>query len=78
MAKRSVHRVGFLLLVGIAVLFGQGCSTTRFHQREALTDRSMQFDEDSGLTYIRLKIDAAREGSLGGFGAAEAGGCGCQ
>ncbi len=78
MAKRHVHHAGFLLLVGTAFVFGQGCSATKFHQREALNDRAMQFDEDSGLTYIRLKIDAAREGSLGGFGAAEAGGCGCQ
>jgi hypothetical protein len=38
----------------------------------------MQFDEDGGLRYIQMKIDAAREGSLGGFGSAEAGGCGCQ
>lgn len=38
----------------------------------------MQFDEDGGLHYIQMKIDAAREGSLGGFGSAEAGGCGCQ
>jgi hypothetical protein len=65
------------LLIG-SVVFAQGCATTKFYERELLNDRSMLFDQDGGLTYIRLKIDAAREGSLGGYGSAEAGGCGCQ
>lgn len=64
------------LIVGAALL--SGCVTTQFHERELLNDRSMQFDQDGGLRYIQMKIDAAREGSLGGFGSAEAGGCGCQ
>ncbi len=68
--------LGWLLVV--AVLTGAGCSTTQFFEREKLNDRAAQFDQDGGLNYLRQKIEAAREGSLGGFGSAEAGGCGCQ
>lgn len=65
-------------LLMYAALMTQGCAATQFHQREKLNDRAMQFDQDGGLTYLRQKIEAAREGGLGGFGSAEAGGCGCQ
>jgi hypothetical protein len=65
------------LLVWIA-LMTQGCAATQFYERESLNDRAMQFDQDGGVNYVRSKIEAAREGSLGGFGSAEAGGCGCQ
>ncbi|MCC7508489.1 MAG: DUF4266 domain-containing protein [Planctomycetes bacterium] len=61
-----------------AALLCQGCATTQFYERENLNDRAMQFDQDGGVNYVRSKIEAAREGSLGGFGSAEAGGCGCQ
>lgn len=77
---------GFLLLerallsivLAIGMLTTAGCSTTQFYEREKLNDRAAQFDQDGGLNYLRQKIEAAREGSLGGFGSAEAGGCGCQ
>jgi hypothetical protein len=65
-------------LLASAMLCTPGCAATKFYQREKLNDRSMQFDQDAGLNYVRQKIEAAREGSLGGFGSAEAGGCGCQ
>lgn len=68
--------IGWLLVV--VLLTGAGCSTTQFFEREKLNDRAAQFDQDGGLNYLRQKIEAAREGSLGGFGSAEAGGCGCQ
>ncbi len=68
--------LGWLLVV--VLLTGAGCSTTQFFEREKLNDRAAQFDQDGGLNYLRQKIEAAREGSLGGFGSAEAGGCGCQ
>ncbi|MBK8205407.1 MAG: DUF4266 domain-containing protein [Planctomycetes bacterium] len=61
-----------------AALCCQGCAATQFYERESLNDRAMQFDQDGGVNYVRSKIEAAREGSLGGFGSAEAGGCGCQ
>jgi len=65
-------------LLVVVLLTGAGCSTTQFFEREKLNDRAAQFDQDGGLNYLRQKIEAAREGSLGGFGSAEAGGCGCQ
>jgi hypothetical protein len=65
-------------LVVWACLLATGCSATQFYERENLNDRAMQFDQDGGVNYVRSKIEAAREGSLGGFGSAEAGGCGCQ
>jgi len=55
-----------------------GCKTTEFHERELLQDRSMQFDQDGALQYMRGKAEAAREGGLGGYGSSTAGGCGCQ
>jgi hypothetical protein len=76
--SHCVGRASFATLLVWAMLTTQGCATTAFHQREKLNDRSMQFDQDGGLTYLRQKIEAAREGGLGGFGSAEAGGCGCQ
>jgi hypothetical protein len=66
----SVIAIGFVVMAG--------CSTTQFFEREKLNDRAAQFDQDGGINYLRQKIEAAREGSLGGFGSAEAGGCGCQ
>lgn len=38
----------------------------------------MQFDPDGTIVYLRNKLEAAREGGLGGFGASAVGGCGCQ
>ncbi|MCB9727829.1 MAG: DUF4266 domain-containing protein [Deltaproteobacteria bacterium] len=64
------------LLTGAMVL--GGCQTTRYYERARLVDRAMDFDGGSGLVYIRNKIEAAREGGFGGFGASAAGGCGCQ
>jgi hypothetical protein len=65
-------------VIAWAVLLAPGCAATQFYEREKLNDRAMQFDQDGGVNYVRSKIEAAREGSLGGFGSAEAGGCGCQ
>lgn len=55
-----------------------GCQTTRYYERQRLTDRCMRFDADPATTYIRTKAEAAREGALGGFGMSAAGGCGCE
>ena len=69
------------LLLGLALaasLALNGCKTTEFHEREALSNRALQFDADGGLQYFRGKLEAAREGGLGGFGSGTAGGCGCQ
>lgn len=71
---RTVLVLGLLVLLGVA----GGCRGTKFYERERLVDRSMQFDEDDSFVFIRNKTEAAREGAFGGFGAAAAGGCGCQ
>ena len=71
---RTAWVVGVLLLGGMA----GGCSGPEFYARERLVHPAMTFDFDAGLASIRNKIDAAREGGLGGFGAARAGGCACQ
>lgn len=63
-----------LLLIAPAL----GCATTRVYERERVVDEAMAFDDDDALSYVRNKIEAAREGAFGGFGAAAAGGCGCQ
>jgi len=57
---------------------GGGCAATSPAERARLASDVMRFDPDEGLQYLRLKTEAAREGALGGFGDAEAGGCGCQ
>ena len=73
-----LERALLCLVIAFGLLATVGCSTTQFFEREKLNDRAAQFDQDGGLNYLRQKIEAAREGSLGGFGSAEAGGCGCQ
>ena len=67
-----------IVVFALAMFAITGCATTRFHQRQKLNERCMQLDADGELTYLRNKVEAAREGSFGGYGAAAAGGCGCQ
>lgn len=62
-------------ILGFAVC---GCATTRFHERERLAHEAMRLDADHSIDYVRTKMEAAREGSLGRFGPVAAGGCGCQ
>ncbi|MCA9523197.1 MAG: DUF4266 domain-containing protein [Myxococcales bacterium] len=64
--------------MAIGTCWLSSCQTTHFYERRRLADGCMQFDANGRLAYIRSKIEAAREGSLGGFGAGTAGGCGCQ
>lgn len=85
MEKMMTHRWKSLLarlLIGASLLCCLGwlsaCQTTQYYQRRKIADRCMQFDSNGRLVYIRNKIEAAREGGLGGFGSASAGGCGCQ
>lgn len=67
-----------LLLCGVVLFACSGCATTAVYQRARLADAAMQLDRDDTLFYLRGKIEAAREGGLGGFGSSAAGGCGCQ
>jgi hypothetical protein len=66
-----------LVWLGVASAL-TGCVTTRFHERERLVDRAALFDQDRQIVYLRDKIEAAREGSFGGFGGTAAGSCGCE
>jgi Domain of unknown function (DUF4266) len=66
-------RTAALLLLALS-----GCTGPRFHERQRLADRACGFDQDRAVLYLRNKVEAAREGSFGGFGGASAGGCGCQ
>jgi hypothetical protein len=77
-SHRSVCYVLFGLMLVVSLIGLSGCQTTRYYERRKVADRCMQVGVDGQLVYIRNKIEAAREGSLGGFGSASAGGCGCQ
>jgi hypothetical protein len=66
-----------LVLLSMASVL-TGCATTHFHERQRLVDRAALFDQDPTVLYFRDKIEAAREGSFGGFGGSAAGGCGCE
>jgi len=70
--------VRFVLMSLCAGSLLGGCATTRFYDRELLSDRAMAFDQDRPVVYMRDKIEAARLGSFGGFGDSTAGGCGCE
>lgn len=60
------------------LLCASACQTTRYYERRKLVAPCMQIDGDRSLLYIRNKIEAAREGALGAFGASASGSCGCQ
>jgi hypothetical protein len=68
------HGLAFVALTAVLT----GCAGPRFHERQRLIDRAAGFDQDRSVAYLRDKIEAAREGSFGGFGGAAAGGCGCE
>lgn len=71
---------GWLILAVIllTIAMATGCATTRYYERSRLADHAMTLDADRRLVFILNKTQAAREGSLGGFGGSAAGGCGCQ
>lgn len=74
----SLRRLVALGLLAAAAAVGPGCATTAPADRARLASEAMRFDPDGGMQALRLKMEAAREGSLGGYGDAMAGGCGCQ
>lgn len=76
--RRAAARVLALLGAAAAASGTAGCAVTAPADRARLASEAMEFDPDAGLQYLRLKMEAAREGSLGGYGDAMAGGCGCQ
>jgi len=79
MIRRRFRSLRPLALAGVAaLLLATGCATTAPTDRARLASDAMRFDPDEGLQYLRLKMEAAREGSLGGYGDATAGSCGCE
>jgi len=76
--ERPRRRPAWLVAAALLCAFACGCATTRVVDREKIASDVMQFDGDRTVTFLRGKVEAAREGSLGGYGGAAAGGCGCQ
>jgi len=73
-----IRRLLATTAMAVSLLAILGCASTAAYEREKLVDPCMQFDADDSYVFIRHKTEAAREGSLGGFGAASSGGCACQ
>lgn len=61
----------------ISIMLG-GCTSVRFNQKQRLGDRTMIFDYDAAAAKMQGHILTPREGSIGGFSSAGAGGCGCN
>jgi hypothetical protein len=61
----------------LLVLAASGCGA-RPNEKERLSDPIMQFDRDGVQTEMLGHIITPREGAVGGFSAAGAGGCGCN
>ena len=67
-------------MAALAPLVGwtAGCTSVRFNQKKRLAAPAMLFDFDPLAATVRGDILSAREGSIGGFHAGGAGGCGCN
>lgn len=72
---RSRLLVVLLLGAGVATV---GCTPVRANQKQRLADPIMVFDHDHVHTEMMGHILTPREGAIGGFSAAGAGGCGCN
>lgn len=70
-------RLLVLTLLGVAVTT-VGCTPVRANQKQRLADPIMVFDHDHVHTEMMGHILTPREGAIGGFSAAGAGGCGCN
>ncbi|MDA1263890.1 MAG: DUF4266 domain-containing protein [Planctomycetota bacterium] len=71
--SRSARWFVLLPLLGLA----PSCTSVEFYEREALTDVTMQFDEDPTLIHFQQKVLYSCEGAIGGVGSLAGGGCGC-
>ena len=67
-----------LAVLVLALLLAAGCGKVRFNQKQRLGDEAMQFDFDAPMSELTGHIYTPREGAIGGFSAAGAGGCGCN
>ena len=75
---RPARFLAALVLLGGMGIAGSGCATTGIVERDRIASPEMRFDADGSIAFLRGKVEAAREGALGGYGGAAAGGCGCQ
>lgn len=65
------------LVLAFLVAAAAGCARVKPYQREYLSLRPMRPAAEAGEDRFRAHWQGAREGSIGGFGAA-GGGCGCN
>jgi len=66
------------IAVAVVAAMLAGCASVRFNEKKRLGDPEMLFDADLLGAMLEAHILSAREGGLGGFVAAGAGGCGCN
>lgn len=74
----TIKGAAWIVVAALFCSIASGCATTQVPDREKIADEAMYFDSDGSVTFLREKVEAAREGALGGYGGAAAGGCGCQ
>ena len=70
-------RLGSIALIALSLPL-VGCTGVRANQKERLSDRIMAFDYDHVHTEMMGHTMTPREGAIGGFSSAGAGGCGCN
>lgn len=73
--------MGTALKIGILcsiILLTSACANVRFNERERLADPIMTFDSLPLQAEMQGHMFTPREGSMGGFSAVGAGGCGCN
>ena len=73
---RLLARTACMLAAFPALLIASGCVTVSPAQRANLSKPAMQPASDADEESFHTHVEAAREGSMGGHGAA-GGGCGC-
>ncbi len=74
--SRLLRRAACTLAAAPALLVASGCVTVTPAQRANLSKPEMTPGSDADEESFHTHIEAAREGSMGGHGAA-GGGCGC-
>jgi hypothetical protein len=74
--NRSLARAACTVMALPALLVASGCVTVSPAQRATLSKPEMTPAADADEESFHTHVEAAREGSMGGHGAA-GGGCGC-
>ena len=68
----------FAAFAAVLALPAVGCRVVAPHQREYLSDPTMQAQPNALEARSRRKVHTAREGAAGGDGKPAGGGCGCS